>query len=441
MKNNSNFPLPEPDRRLSHNNNNNNNININNIDNNNNNIQNGANIKESTKFSQSNSNFFSNYTDSNPFKNNTNKNSNSNSNSNAITNNELTNNMTIVKLNHIKDMRQKILNYKLLSEKTMFLTSNIKNYFINKCNIILFGPSGSGKSSFIKSMYRALYNSSFLPPEAMKKLIIKNEFQNEGTLLFTRLHLKEQNEQSSGIILCDTRGHIRMDETEREQFKILLNGNVKDGVKIEQRTERNPIALWEFWKKDSELFPKDIFFADEVGIESIPHSIVFVFDGSTDEVINKEDEVFYKDLVNISKKKGYDNSVHVVLTRIDIFEKFVSQRNKNLSVSDRSSRVSTLKDEKIEKVIEKLGISRTNIHFIENYHDDGDINNGSNNNNNVNGNNNGINNNVNVGKENSYEIDFYLLKTMSEIINACEMFILYYMSKNESCFSTCFGGR
>ena len=439
MKNNSNFPLPEPDRRLSHNNNN---ININTSfrDNNNtnntntNNIQNGGNnIKESTKFSQSNSNFFSNYTDSNPFKNKDNKNNNTN----TIPNNELTNNMTNIKLNHIKDMRQKILNYKLLSEKTMFLTSNIKNYFINKCNIILFGPSGSGKSSFIKSMYRALYNSSFLPPEAMKKLIIKNEFQNEGTLLFTRLHLKEQNEQSSGIILCDTRGHIRMDETEREQFKILLNGNVKDGVKIEQRTERNPIALWEFWKKDSELFPKDIFFADEVGIESIPHSIVFVFDGSTDEVINKEDEVFYKDLVNISKKKGYDNSVHVILTRIDIFEKFVSQRNKNLSVSDRSSRVSTLKDEKIEKVIEKLGISRTNIHFIENYHDEGDNNNGNNN-----GMGNGSNN-VNNGsnKENSYEIDFYLLKTMSEIINACEMFILYYMSKNESCFSTCFGGR
>ena len=139
-----------------------------------------------------------------------------------------------------------------------------------------------------------------------------------------------------------------MDDTEREQFKVLLNGNIKDGVKLEQRTERNPLALWEFWKRDSELFPKDIFFAEEVGIESIPHSIVFVFDGSTDEVINKEDEMFYKDLVNISKKKGYE-SVHVILTRIDVFEKFVSQRNKNLSVSDRSSRISTLKDEKIEE--------------------------------------------------------------------------------------------
>ena len=419
MKNKSNFPLPEPDRRLSHNHNINNNNSLKDLKTNHN-----GNITKENSFSN-NSNFYSNQTESNPF-----KTSNLNlkdNNNNIITNPDLNNNMTNVKLKHIIDMRQKILNYKLLSEKTMFLTSNIKNYFINKCNIILFGPSGSGKSSFIKSMYRALYNSSFLPPEAMKKLIIKSELQNEGTLCFTRLHLKEQTETSSGIILCDTRGHIRMDESEREQFKILLNGNIKDGVKLEQRTERNPLALWEFWKKDSELFPKDIFFAEEVGIESIPHSIVFVFDGSTDEVINKEDEMFYKDLVNISKKKGYEN-VHVILTRIDVFEKFVSQRNKNLSISDRSSRISTLKDEKIEKVIEKLGISRSNIHFIENYHDD------DNNNNNIN------NNNFNL-KENSFEIDFHLLKTMGDIINACEMYILYYMSKNESCFSTCFGGR
>ena len=419
MKNKSNFPLPEPDRRLSHNHNINNNNSLKDLKTNHN-----GNITKENSFSN-NSNFYSNQTESNPF-----KTSNLNlkdNNNNIITNSDLNNNMTNVKLKHIKDMRQKILNYKLLSEKTMFLTSNIKNYFINKCNIILFGPSGSGKSSFIKSMYRALYNSSFLPPEAMKKLIIKSELQNEGTLCFTRLHLKEQTETSSGIILCDTRGHIRMDESEREQFKILLNGNIKDGVKLEQRTERNPLALWEFWKKDSELFPKDIFFAEEVGIESIPHSIVFVFDGSTDEVINKEDEMFYKDLVNISKKKGYEN-VHVILTRIDVFEKFVSQRNKNLSISDRSSQISTLKDEKIEKVIEKLGISRSNIHFIENYHDD------DNNNNNIN------NNNFNL-KENSFEIDFHLLKTMGDIINACEMYILYYMSKNESCFSTCFGGR
>ena len=386
----NNFPVPEPDRRTK-----------------------GKSRENISILSSNNSknNFIEN---SNPFKQFYNNQNENNTSIEKLDFEKPNNNMAIVKLKHIEDMRQKILNYKLLSEKTMFLTSNSSNFFINKCNIILFGPSGSGKSSFIKSMYRALYNSPILPPDAMKKLIIKDTFHNEGTLCFSRLHLKEENNNSSGLILCDTRGHIKMNDNEKEQFKILLDGNVKDGILIEQRTQRNPLALWEFWKKDSELFPTEIFNAEEPGIDSIPHAIVFVFDGSNDEVIQKEDETFYKELVNISKRKGYEN-IHIILTRIDIFEKLINERNKSLPSSERSSKVNTLKDEKIEKVIDVLGVHRSNIHFIENYHSE--------------------------IKENSYEIDYSLLKTMCDIINACELYILYYMNKNESCFATCFGGR
>ena len=42
-----------------------------------------------------------------------------------------------------------------------------------------------------------------------------------------------------------------MNENERDQFKILLDEKVKDGIKIEQRDYRDPFALWEFWKKSS----------------------------------------------------------------------------------------------------------------------------------------------------------------------------------------------
>ncbi len=308
-------------------------------------------------------------------------------------------------------MRKNILSFKLLSDKAMFMPSNSKYLNVNKCNVILFGPSGSGKSSFIKSLYRSLYNSIYLPPEAVKKLIIKNTYENEGTLCFTRLHLKEENKLSSGIIMCDTRGHIRMNEDEKEKFKILLSGKVKEDVKIEQRPERNLLALWEFWKKDSELFPKEIFNASEPGIESIPHAIVFVFDGSSDDVIDPDDEAFYKDLVNISKRKGYSN-IHVVLTRIDLFEKMANEKNKVLPSTERSTKVNTLKDEKIEKVIDVLGVSRSDIHFIENYHSENK-------------------------KENNLEIDYHLLKTLGDIISACEMNILSYLNKKETCFG-CF---
>ena len=90
-------------------------------------------------------------------------------------------------------------------------------------------------------------------------------------------------------------------DNEKEQFKILLEGNIKDGAKIEQKEDRDPLLLWEFWKKSSELFPKEIFNAKQPGINSVPHSVIFVFDGSSDEVILEEDRRFYKDLVNFSK--------------------------------------------------------------------------------------------------------------------------------------------
>ena len=339
---------------------------------------------------------------------------------------------SLIKLKQIEDMRQKLLSYKLLTEKAIFLNNNtISNpnitseNFVEKCNIILFGPSGSGKSSFIKSLYRSLYNSAIMPPEVMNKLIIKGKYYNEGTINFTKLYLVPTNinNKTSGITLCDTRGHTRMDDLEWEQFKILLEGNIKDGVNISQRKERTPKLLWEFWKKDSELFPKEIFDSKESGINSVPHAIVFVFDGSSDEIIQSEDAKFYKDLVNFSKNKGYQE-IHVVMTRIDIFEKNANKRFKNIPKSERVSKLNLIKDEKIEKVIDILGVNRANIHFIENYHDDENENDDD---------------EVDYkNNKNNLEIDYHILKTLSDIVNSSELFISYYINQKQTCLAGCF---
>ena len=320
--------------------------------------------------------------------------------------------MSIIKLKQIEDMRQKILSYKLLTEKTMFINSLNTANFIDKSNIILFGPSGSGKSSFIKSLYRSLYNSSVLPPEVTNKLIIRGNYRNEGTLNFTKLYLVVKTDNNTGITICDTRGHFKMNQIEKEQFKIMLEGNIKDGVKIEQRKDRDPLALWEFWKRDSELFPKEIFDAKETGINSVPHAVVFVFNGSIDNVIQEEDVSFYKDLVNFSKNKGYQD-IHVVLTKIDEFEKIISKRYKNLPTTERNVKLNMLKDEKIEKVIELLNVNRSNIHFIENYHGD-------------------------EQKDNNLEIDYHILKSLVDILNSSESYMLYYMNQKQTCFAGCF---
>ena len=320
--------------------------------------------------------------------------------------------LSIVKLKQIEDMRQKILNYKLLTEKTIYFSQSPSSK-INQCNVILLGPSGSGKSSFIKSLYRALYNSPNLPPEAMNKLKIKDVHHNEGTLNFTKLHLVEETKDSSGILLCDTRGHVNMNENEKEQFKIILDGRVKDGVFIQQRNSRDPYALWEFWKKSSELFPNEILNKEEPTINSIPHAVVFFFDGSTDEVVQSEDNQFYKELVYLSKRKGYNN-IQIILSRIDVFENKFYDRNKNINQSEINMKLNKYKDIQIERVIQSLGVSRSNIHFLENYHVEGQMN-------------------------NSVEIDYHILKTMMDILNSAEIFIMSYMAQKETCF--CFGGK
>ena len=322
------------------------------------------------------------------------------------------NSLSLVKLKQIEDMRQKILNYKLLTEKSIYFTPSSSSK-INRCNVLLLGPSGSGKSSFIKSLYRALYNSPNLPPEALSKLKIKDVHHNEGTLNFTKLHLVEETKNSSGILLCDTRGHVNMNENEKEQFKIILDGRVKDGVLIEQRNNRDPFALWEFWKKSSELFPSDILNNEEPTIGSIPHSVVFFFDGSTEEVVQSEDAKFYKELVYHSKRKGYNN-IQIILTRIDVFENKFYERNKNISQSEKNMKLNKYKDIQIERVIQALGVNRSNVHFLENYHIEGQ-------------------------EKNSVEIDYHILKTMIDILNSAELFMISYMAQKETCF--CFGGK
>ena len=373
----SDLPLPLPDRRTLGNNNNQ-----------------ESNISPKNKFTKEKKNETNNiYT--------------SNNSSESIEASSL----SLIKLKQIEDMRKKILHYNLLTEKSLFFTSPSGGSKINRCNVILFGPSGSGKSSFIKSLYRALYNSHILPPDAKNKLKIKSVYHNEGTLNFTQFHLVEETPKSSGIILCDTRGHFKMNENEKEQFKILLDGRVRDGVRIEQRENRDPFALWEFWKKSSELFPSEILNPNEPSIGSIPHSVIFIFDGSSDEVVQGEDEKFYKDLIILCKRRGYSN-VHIILTRIDVFEKNISDRNKKLSQTEKNIKLNKLKDEQIEKVILALGVNRSNIHFLENYHLEGQ-------------------------EKNSVEIDYHILKTMMDILYSAELFIMSYMNQRETCF--CFG--
>ncbi len=72
---------------------------------------------------------------------------------------------------------------------------------------------------------------------------------------------------------------------------------------IEQRTWRYAYLLWEFWKKDTELFSSDVM--SDSKIESRPHSLIFVFDGSTDKIPAHDEEIdFYKSVLQKARTKS-----------------------------------------------------------------------------------------------------------------------------------------
>ena len=72
-----------------------------------------------------------------------------------------------------------------------------------------------------------------------------------------------------------------MDDKEHKQIDLIIQGRVKNKSRVEQRTYRYAHLLWEFWKKDTDLFPRDIYTRGP-SLKTRPHCVFFVFDGSMD---------------------------------------------------------------------------------------------------------------------------------------------------------------
>jgi len=132
-----------------------------------------------------------------------------------------------------EDIRSRLIDYRVVSNRL----SDRYNYneLPNLCNIILFGPSGSGKSSLIRTFYYALHNTRVLPKEIEQTIVVKGEKHNEGTTLFTGVTLKPELKRvhdtavgkveytNSSIIMHDTRGQIWMDCKEMAQLELLIH--------------------------------------------------------------------------------------------------------------------------------------------------------------------------------------------------------------------------
>jgi len=243
-------------------------------------------------------------------------------------------------------------------------------------DILVFGPSGSGKSSLIRTFYMALHKTQEVPTDFADRIIVKDTAMNEGTLKYVSAVVKSAkhdhrgNTISSAIMCHDTRGHIWMDEKEQKQLGIILDGSVKDDSLVQQRNFRYARMLWEFWRRDVDLFPPEILLR-RANLQTQPHALLFVFDGSMEEIPDGEDETkFYKEIIQMARAKGYCYP-QVVLTRIDRVEESLAKSGGSADPADVELRLRQVLDKKIEDVVLKLDVSRTSVHFIENYHSAG----------------------------------------------------------------------
>ena len=153
----------------------------------------------------------------------------------------------------------------------------------------------------------------------------------------------------------------------------MIRGKINDKALVEQRNHRYAYLLWEFWKRDTELFPKTIMQDNGTGgLTAKPHCVCFVFDGSMDEIPNGEEEInFYKDILDLARNRGY-TFPQVILTCIDKVEQIMNEEEEErlgrpLDDFERENKLKDIIDMKIEKVVLNLGIPRSSVHFIENY--------------------------------------------------------------------------
>ena len=87
--------------------------------------------------------------------------------------------MSEIMKKQIEDLRKRLVEYQVVHMRN----NGRLNYDVlpNHADILLFGPAGSGKSSLIRTFYRALNGVRQLPNQVNDSLIIKKKNQNEGT--------------------------------------------------------------------------------------------------------------------------------------------------------------------------------------------------------------------------------------------------------------------
>jgi hypothetical protein len=151
-------------------------------------------------------------------------------------------------------------------------------------NVYMFGPQGSGKTSFIRTCYRALYGPKHLN-KGLEKLEESLHRSDDGTSMYSVYSLTDS------IMLHDTRGQREYTDDEMAQLRLVLEGRAKPNSLIQQR-RRYWLLLREFWRTDEQMkrtFSRQVM-VNKATLDTEPHFAFLVLDPNQQELLLEDDD-------------------------------------------------------------------------------------------------------------------------------------------------------
>jgi len=177
----------------------------------------------------------------------------------------------------------------------------------NHINVYLFGPQGSGKTSFIRTCFRALHGAKCADDKGLQELETSLHRSDDGTSLYSVYSL------TNHICLHDTRGQREYTPEETSQLRLVLEGRARPNSLIQQR-RRYWLFLREFWRSDERMqrtFSKTVMLPNAT-LETEPHFVFLVIDPNQQELL-LEDEDFRQCYTGLLGDFGDRHMPHALL--------------------------------------------------------------------------------------------------------------------------------